>query len=104
MNRPSDLLLDCRSDQHCSRLGRSLNARGDVGRVAEHLAGVVDDDGTAFEADSDGELRSPSCGVSGVDLAQRLLDAEGSPNGPLGVILLRPRIARRRPSAHRQAF
>ena len=36
--QPSDLPLDGRSDQHGSRLGRSLNARGDVGRFPEHLA------------------------------------------------------------------
>ena len=36
---------------------------------------------------------APDCCVSGVDFAERLLDAEGRPDGPLGVILLRPRIA-----------
>jgi len=69
-----------------------LNARGDVGRFTEHLA-VVDDDGTAFEADADGKLRSAACCISGVYFSDRLLDPEGSPDGLLGVILLRPRIA-----------
>ena len=36
-----------------------LNSRGNVGGLAEHLAVVVDDDGTAFEADANGKLRTP---------------------------------------------
>ena len=55
--QPSDLPLDRRSDQHCPRLGRRLNSRGNVGRLAEHLAGRVDDDGAAVEADA-----TASCG------------------------------------------
>src|SRR5277367_99794 len=46
--QPSNLLLDSRSNQDCSRLGCSLHTRGDVRRFPEHVACVVDDDGTAF--------------------------------------------------------
>ena len=91
--QPSNLPEDRRSDQHCPRLGRCLNSRGNVGRLAKHLARGVDDYGTAFEADANGKLRTPNRSVSGVDFAERLLDAEGRTYGPLGVILLRPRIA-----------
>ena len=90
--QPSDLPQDRRSDQHSPRLGRCLNSRGNVGGLAEHLAVVVDDDGTAFEADANGKLRTPNRSVSGVNLAERVLDAEGRPNGALGVVLLRVRI------------
>jgi hypothetical protein len=91
--QPSNLLLDSRSNQDCSRLGRSLHTRGDVRRFPEHVACVVDDDGTALDADANRELGSPGCFVSNIDFAERLLDAEGRPDGPLGVTLLRPRIA-----------
>ena len=73
--QPSNLPQDRRSDQHCPRLGRCLNSRGNVGGLAEHLARGVDDYGTAFEADANGKLRTPNRSVSGVNLAERLLDA-----------------------------
>ena len=43
-------------------------------------------------------MRTASCGrpnrsVSGVNLAERLLDAEGGPNSAFGVVLLRAGIA-----------
>ena len=92
--QPGDLPLDGRSDQHGSGLGCSLNARGNIGRFAEHLAGGVDDDGTAFEADADGKLRSVAVvAFRALKFAERLLDAEGGPDSAFGVILLRPRIA-----------
>ena len=50
--KPGDLPLDRRSDQHGSRLGRRLNARSDIGRLAEHLARRIDDDGAAFKSDA----------------------------------------------------
>ena len=40
--QPGDLPLDGASDQHGSRLGCSLNPRGNVGRFPEHLACGVD--------------------------------------------------------------
>ena len=90
--QPSNLPQDCRSDQHSPRLGRCLNSRGNVGGLAEHLAVVVDD-GTAFEADANDKLRTPNRSVSGVNLAERLLDAEGGPNSAFGVVLLRAGIS-----------
>jgi hypothetical protein len=84
---------ESRSDEHPSGLGCSLNARGDVGRFAEHVAVVVDNDRTRFEADADGEPRSVASSISGVQVSERLLDAESSHDGALAVILLRPRIA-----------
>ena len=91
--QPSDLPLDGRGDKHCSRLRRGLNSRGNIGRFPEHLAGLVDDHGTALEADTNGKLRSASRRVSAFSFTQRLLDAEGGPDGSFGVILLRLWIA-----------
>jgi hypothetical protein len=90
--QPSDLPLDRRRDQHCPRLGQRLHARGNGGGLAEYLARRVDDYATAVEADANGKLRTPNRSVSGVNLAKRVLDAEGRPNGALGVVLLRVRI------------
>ena len=39
-----DLALDVHGDEHRTRLGDGLNARGDIRRVAEHLAGRLHDD------------------------------------------------------------
>src|SRR5271166_1102103 len=87
------LPLDGRSDHHCSRLCRGLNSCRNVGCFPEHLAGLVDDDGTALEADTNRKLRSAGWCVSGVKFTQRLQDAEGGPDGSFSVILLRLRIA-----------
>jgi hypothetical protein len=88
--QPSNLPQNRRSDQHCPRLGRCLNSRGNVWGLAEHLARGVDNYGTAFEADADGKLRTPNRSVSGVKLAERLLDPKSGPNSAFDVVLLRP--------------
>ena len=54
--KPRCLPLHARGDEHRARLGRGLHPRGDVGRVAEHLAGGVDHDRAALEADARGKL------------------------------------------------
>ena len=71
----------------------ALNARGDIGRVAEHFAGRLDHDRARIEADAGGELGRAFGGVPGVDLAKRALDRERRPHRALGVVLLRLRIA-----------
>ena len=38
-----DLALNIGGDQHRPRLGQGLNARGDIWRVAKHLAHRIDD-------------------------------------------------------------
>src|SRR5262249_10896847 len=81
-----DLPLNRGCDEHRSRLGRGLNARSDVGRFPEHLAGSVDDDRTALKPDTNGKLRSADGRVSAIHLNHRLLDAEGGANGSFGVI------------------
>jgi hypothetical protein len=55
--QPGDLTLDGRSDQHGSWLGSGLDARGDIGRVPEHLAGGVDDDWAGFQPDASDKFR-----------------------------------------------
>ena len=47
-------------DEHPARLGRRLDARGDVRRVAEDLAGRLDDDRAELNTDARLELsRAP---------------------------------------------
>ncbi len=94
--QPGRLPLHGRGDQHGPRLGGGLHARRDIRRLAEHFAGRVDDDGTGFEADAGGKLGQAGPGVPGVELGQRPLDRERRPHGPLGVVLLRLRIAEQR--------
>ena len=55
--KPGRLPLHARGDEHRPRFGRRLHPRGDVRRLAEHLAGRVDHDGPALEADARGKLR-----------------------------------------------
>jgi hypothetical protein len=71
---PSDLPLDVRGDQNCSRLGCCLNPRGNVGYFAEHLATRVDDDGAAFKPDAGDQFRNLSAEVARVEVGERTLD------------------------------
>src|ERR1700729_2707436 len=50
--QPSNLPQDRRSDQHCPRLGRCLNSRGNVGGLTEHLAGRLHDDRAGLDPDA----------------------------------------------------
>ena len=59
--QPGDLALHARGDEHRPRLGRRLDPRGDIGRVAEHFAGRVDHDRPAFKADARRKLRARPC-------------------------------------------
>ena len=93
---PGHLALHASGDQDRPWLSRSLDARRDVGRVAEHLAGGVDHDRPGLEADARGKLRRASCGVPGIEVGKRALDRQRGPHGALGVVLLRLRIAEER--------
>ena len=92
---PGDLPLDGRGDQHGSRLGRSLNSRGNVGRFPEHLAGRVDDDGAAFKSDARDQFRNASAGVARVEFCKRALDGQGGAHSALGVVFLGLRVAKK---------
>jgi hypothetical protein len=72
--KPRDLPLNRRSDQHGAWLGFRLNARGNVGRFAEHLASGVDDNRPTFEPDASGKLRRAEGGVPRVKFAKRALN------------------------------
>ena len=71
-----DLPLHCRSHENGSRFGEGLDARGDVRRLAEHLAGRVDHDEAGVEADARGELGRAGSRVAGVKIGERALDSE----------------------------
>ena len=90
------LALDGCGDEHGSWLGSALDARGNIGRFAEHFAGRVDHRRAAIEADARGELGQAFRGVPGGEVSERALDGEGRAHGPLGVVLLRVRIAEQR--------
>ena len=60
-------------DQHGSRLGRSLNSRGNIGRFPEHLACGVDDDRAALQPDAGDQFWKASAGVARVEFLKRAL-------------------------------
>jgi hypothetical protein len=80
-------------DEHRARVGHRLDASGDIGRVAEHLARRLDDNRPGLKTDAGRQLRHALGGVSGIDGGQRAMNGERGTDGPLGVILLRARIA-----------
>jgi hypothetical protein len=51
------LTLNAGGDQHGPRLGQGLNTRGEIRRVAEHLARRVNHDRPGVDADASRELR-----------------------------------------------
>ncbi len=87
------LTLNAGGDQYRSRLGECLHARGNIGRVPEHLARRVDHDRPRIEADARGASAGAFACVARVELGERALDGESCPHRALGVVLLRPRIA-----------
>jgi hypothetical protein len=76
-----------------SRLGRGLHSRRDIRRIAEHLARRVDHDRAGLETDTGGKFWRAGFGVALVELGERALDGERGAHRPLGVVLLRLRIA-----------
>ena len=91
-----DLPLHRRSHKNGSRFGEGLDARGDVRRLAEHLAGRVDQDRAGVEADARGELGRAGSPVAGVKISERALDSERGAQRPLCVVLLGRRVAEER--------
>ncbi len=68
--------------------GDAFQPRGDVGRVAEHLARRIDDDQPRVQADARSKLwRAVTC-VVGVGLRQSALDRERRTHRALGVVFL----------------
>jgi hypothetical protein len=89
-------LLNTGGDQHRSRIGKGLHARGDIGRIAKHLARRVDHDWPGVDADAGDKLRAARAGVLAVEFGERALDGERRPHRALGIVLVRPRIAEER--------
>jgi hypothetical protein len=91
--QPGGLALHGRGDEDRARLGGALDARGDIGRVAEHLTSRVDHHLTGIKADPRLKFWGAFAGVSSVDWDKRPLDGERGAHRALGVVLLRVRIA-----------
>ena len=64
--QPSRLTLHTSRDHDRARLGQRLDASGDVGRIAEHLARRIDQHRPALDADAGDKLRAPEAGVLAV--------------------------------------
>ena len=90
------LPLDRGGDENRAGLGGALDARGDIGRVAEHFARRVDHHLPGIKADSCGEFGRAFSGVSRVDFDKRALDRERGAHSALSVVLLRVRVAEQR--------
>ena len=71
-----DLALHVCGDEHRPRLGRRLDARGDIRRIAENLARRVDNHGACREANARREFQCTSTGVPGVEVGDCALDVE----------------------------
>ena len=91
-----DLPVHAARDPDFSGRGGALHARGDVGRLAVHLAGRIDHDPPALEPDAGGKLRRAGRGVARVEVGERALDRERRAHGALAVVLLRLGIAEQR--------
>jgi hypothetical protein len=94
--QPCDLALNIHGDQHRTWLGRGLNARRDVRRVAKHLSGRLHDHRPRLDADTSGQLSGVLGRIPRVDIRKAALDRQRSSHRPLGVVLLRLRIAEER--------
>jgi hypothetical protein len=91
-----DLSLDVHGDEHRARISRGLNAGGNVRRVAEHLACRFYNDGPRLDADARRQLGCAFGSVPSVYVSESPLDRKRGAHRPLGVILLRLRIAEER--------
>jgi hypothetical protein len=91
--KPGRLPLHARGDEHRPRFGRRLHPRRDVRRLAEHFAARVDHDGPHVEADARRKRRRAGLRAAGVEVGEGMLDGERGAHRPLGVVLLRPRVA-----------
>jgi len=97
--KAGNLPLHRSGDQHRPRVGRRLHARRDIGRLAEHLARSVDDDGSGFKTDPSGKVWRAGARVARVEIGERAVDRECGAHRTLGVVLLRLRIAEERHQA-----
>ena len=94
--QPRDLALDVRGHKHRARLSRGLDARGDIGRVAEDFTRRVDYDRPGVQPDPRGKLGRALACVPGVEVGERALNGERGAHRAFGVVLLRLRVAKER--------
>jgi hypothetical protein len=73
-----------------------LNARGNVGRFAEHFASRFDHNRPALDANASDEFRGARAGVFVVQFGERALDSERGANRAFGIVLLRDRVSKQR--------
>src|SRR5215472_16694689 len=92
--KPGDLPLNGRGDQHGPRLGYGLNSRGNIWRFPEHLTGGVDDDGTALKSDAGYQLRKARASVACVESLKRALDGQCGTHSAFSIVFLSLRVAK----------
>ena len=90
---PGHVALNVHGDEHGTRLGNALDARGDIRRIAEHFSRLLDHDRPRLEPDPRQQFRRALDGVPRVDLTKGALDGERRPHRALRVVLLRRRVA-----------
>src|SRR5262249_33780793 len=72
--QPGHLTLDGGSNQHCPRLSSRMKATRHIGRLAEHLAGRVNNDRAIFKAHARSECRR-GLSVAHINVSDRTLDS-----------------------------
>jgi hypothetical protein len=92
--QPGRLPQHARGDEHHPRFGRSLHTRRDVRSFAEDFAGRLHYNRPGLKTDARHKLRRAAAGVASVEVGEPALDREGCAHCPLGVILLRLRVAK----------
>ena len=72
--QPGCLTLHAGGDHYRSRFGEALNARGDIGRVAEDFPAPVDHHRPAVDADPGDKLGATRAGVPAIEFGERALN------------------------------
>ena len=91
-----DLALDSPGDHNRTRLSQGLGSRCYVGHLAEYLSRRVDHHRPQVDGDACGQRWLAGALVLAVQLGERALYGERRSHRPLGIVLLRHRIAEQR--------
>jgi hypothetical protein len=91
-----DLTLHPRCHNDRTRLGQTLRSRRDVRYVAEYLACRIDHHRPSVDSDTRGKRGLAGTRVFAVQLGEPALNSQRRPHRPLGIVLLRQRVAEQR--------
>src|SRR5215472_11630761 len=89
----SDLALNLRCHQHCSRVCERLDPRRSVWCIAVNFPRRIDHHWAGFDTNARVERWLPRTGVLTINLSERALDPERRPRRTFAVVLVRERIA-----------